>query len=98
MKKNRSEEVDAITLDDFNETVDFIKMDIEGMEDKAFVGAKKTLERCRPICFFEISKTDVDFLINIFREGDYFGFRKGGDLIVIPSEHKLGLTGLDRIF
>lgn len=98
MKKNRNEEVDVVTLDDFNETVDFIKMDIEGMEDKAFLGAQKTLAEHRPICFFEISKTDIDFLINLFREGNYFGFRKGGDLIVIPSEHKLGLTGLDRIF
>lgn len=35
------EAVEAITLDEFNESVDFIKMDIEGMEDKAFIGSKK---------------------------------------------------------
>jgi len=98
MKKNKIEDVGVATLDDFDEVVDFIKMDIEGMEDKAFAGAKQTLGRHRPICFFEISKTDIDFLLNLFRGIHYFGFRKGGDLIAIPSEHKLGLTGLERVF
>lgn len=33
--------------------VDFIKCDVEGAEYLAFQGAKKTLQKCKPILFFE---------------------------------------------
>jgi FkbM family methyltransferase len=97
MVKNNFEEVATTTLDDFNEVVDFIKMDIEGMEDKAFMGAKMILEKYRPICFIEILKTDVEFLINIFKEMGYLGFQKNADLIFIPAEHLIQINGLNRI-
>ena len=92
------EEVTKVILDNFDETVDFIKMDIEGMEDKAFTGAKLILKNYRPICFVEILKTDVDFLLNIFKEEKYFGFQKNADLILIPSEYQIQINGLIRIF
>jgi hypothetical protein len=33
--------------------VDFIKLDLEGYEYRALLGAAETLERCRPIVMFE---------------------------------------------
>lgn len=96
--KNDFEEIATTTLDSFNEVVDFIKMDIEGMEDKAFIGAKLILKKHKPICFIEILKTDVDFLINLFKENGYLGFQKNADVIVIPIEHQIQINGLDRIF
>lgn len=38
--------------------VDFIKIDVEGMEDEVLDGAVNTIERCRPAMFVEIIKTD----------------------------------------
>jgi FkbM family methyltransferase len=41
--------VDSLELDD----LDLLKMDIEGGEVHALMGAKKTLARCRPVVLFE---------------------------------------------
>lgn len=98
MVKNDFEEIATTTLDDYDEVVDFIKMDIEGMEDKALMGSKMILEKYRPICFIEILKTDTDYLINIFKKNGYLGFQKGMDLILIPAEHQIQINGLNRIF
>jgi FkbM family methyltransferase len=98
MVVNDYEEVTTTTLDRFDEMVDFIKMDIEGMEDKAFRGAKLLLEKYKPICFVEILKSDVDFLMNYFRNMGYLGFQKDADLIAIPAHHQIQLNGLNRIF
>jgi FkbM family methyltransferase len=92
------EEVATTTLDRFDEMVDFIKMDIEGMEDKAFRGAQLLLEKYKPICFVEILKSDVDFLINYFKSMGYLGFQKDADLIAIHAHHQIQLNGLNRIF
>jgi FkbM family methyltransferase len=53
-----SQAVDVVRLDGFLEEdplprVDFIKIDVEGMEPEVLQGAKKTLERFRPIVVFE---------------------------------------------
>ena len=98
MSKNSFEEIATTALDDFDEVVDFIKMDIEGMEDKAFVGAKLILEKYRPICFIEILKTDVNFLMRLFQDMGYLSFQKNADLIVIPKEYQIQINGLNRIF
>ena len=68
--KNRESETKAttITIDDFIEEnnvqrIDFVKMDIEGAELKALVGAKKTLQRFKPklaICLYHRNEDFVD--------------------------------------
>jgi FkbM family methyltransferase len=98
MQKVLNESVSTIKLDDFDEAVDFIKMDIEGMEDKALRGAVKTIERNRPIAVVEIGKTDYDFVLNFFRNLNYIGLHKGADLIAIPLELNLTVQGLSRFF
>ena len=46
--------ISAITIDSLNmENVDFIKLDVEGCEYKALVGARETILRCRPAILFE---------------------------------------------
>lgn len=92
------ETVEVTTLDNFNEVVDFIKIDIEGMEDKAFMGAKLLLENHRPICFIETHKTDTLYLIDLFKSMKFVGFQKHIDLIVIPVEHQIQVSGWERIF
>lgn len=92
------EKVEVTTLDKFNEVVDFIKIDIEGMEDKAFMGATLLLKNHRPICFIEVHKTDVSYLIDLFKSMEFVGFQKHIDLIVIPAEYQIQVNGWDRIF
>lgn len=48
--------IDALPLADCA----LIKLDLEGMEDRALAGAMNTLERCRPIVLFERHKTDFE--------------------------------------
>jgi FkbM family methyltransferase len=45
------QEVDVVTVDDFlqGERTDFIKMDVEGNEEKVLNGAKKTIKQFKPI-------------------------------------------------
>jgi FkbM family methyltransferase len=98
MIKNNLEDIAVIALDEFDEVVDFIKMDIEGMEDKALIGARKAIETYRPICFIEICKTDVYFVTSFLKEMSYLGFLKDGDLIAVPEEYKIQIEGLNRVF
>lgn len=98
MVKGSSEIVSTVTLDSFKEKVDFIKMDIEGMEDRAIMGASVLIDEHRPICFIEILKTDFNYLFNFFKNKNYLGFQKNADLIVIPLEYQIQVNGLNRIF
>jgi FkbM family methyltransferase len=47
-------DIPTMMIDDLKlELVDFIKLDLEGYEYRALLGAAGTLERCRPIVMFE---------------------------------------------
>jgi FkbM family methyltransferase len=98
MTKSHSELVATRTLDSYDEYVDFLKIDIEGMEDKALRGAVKLIDRSRPICFIEILKTDVEFVTTFFLSRNYIGFKKNNDLLLIPAESNVRLQGLERVF
>ena len=69
-------EIKTVSIDDFVdekkiERVDFIKMDIEGAEPKALLGAEKTILKFRPqlaICIYHCSSQYIDiplYLINL---------------------------------
>ncbi len=92
------ENIPTTTLDYFNEQVDFIKLDIEGMEDKAMAGASSLLRNYKPICYVETLKTDVNSLIEMFKSLGYIGFHTGIDLIAIPLEYNIQLNELKRMF
>ena len=98
MVKVSSEKVSCVTLDSFQERVDFIKLDIEGMEDRALNGAIQTIETHRPVCFIEILKTDVDFVLNFFKTRNYVAFQSNADAIFIPSELGYNLADLKKLF
>ncbi len=54
-KENKgSKKIKVVTLDSLSlDRMDFIKIDVEGMELSVLQGALKTIERCRPIVLFE---------------------------------------------
>ena len=85
--KNFTAKIKTISIDDFFEQynltkVDFIKMDIEGAELDALIGAKNTLIKCKPklaisiyhniIHFFEIPKFINSLKLNYKFYMDHF--------------------------
>jgi len=51
---DRTAEIVPIDEHLYGMDIDFIKMDIEGSEMDALIGAEKTIERCRPMCAISI--------------------------------------------
>jgi len=98
MTRAGTDTVRTVTLDSFGEPVGLIKMDVEGMEDRALGGARRTVAQHRPVCFVELTKTDSDFVQAYFREQAYRGYLRREDLIAIPAECNLGLAGLTQLF
>lgn len=86
IKSARRETVWTTTLDQFDDAVDFIKLDIEGMEDKALRGGERTIDTHRPACLVEIDKTDTEFVLSFFARRAYRGHLIGNNLLAIPSE------------
>lgn len=50
--------LDALKLDDLR----FVKLDVEGFEYQALLGAAKTIQRCRPAVFMEVKPAEEDLL------------------------------------
>jgi len=92
MTKTRTETVNTVTIDQFDDAVDFLKLDIEGMEHLALQGAKKTIDTHRPICFVEMWKTDIEAVKKFFKQANYRAYAyKPDDWIFFPNEGTLGL-------
>lgn len=98
MHKSGFENVQTVTLDSYNEPVDFIKMDIEGMEHMALAGAQNTIKEHRPICFVEIFKTDQAFVKTFFKELGYQAYEiRAEDWLFIPEESSIMLDNANLV-
>jgi FkbM family methyltransferase len=97
VKGEQSEFVDLTTIDFYEEDIDFIKLDVEGMESSAIRGGLATISRCRPVCMVEILKSDVTSILDEFRQLEYCAFLRGGDVILIPLKLGVQLSGVQRI-
>jgi FkbM family methyltransferase len=84
----RNETVPVITLDSLKlERVDFIKLDVEGMEEDVLRGAARTLDVTRPIMQIEWLMRDGGGLpLYLLETLDYRVFQAGMNLICIPAE------------
>lgn len=92
MQKDQTETISCTNIDSYNEPVDFIKLDVEGMEIRALHGAKKTLERSRSICFVEVLKSDKEAIYRFFHALDYHAYRyKDDDWIFVPADSDVEL-------
>lgn len=98
VEKVTKEVVRTISIDSFNERVDFFKVDVEGMENQVIEGAKKTIETHHPICLVEVVKSGIDFIAPYFKSLGYSGFMKQIDLILIPPKSSIEISGLEKIF
>ena len=91
------EDIKTIKLDIFDEEVDFIKIDVEGMENLVLEGSKKLIVNHRPLLFMELLKSKLDEITEFFKDKDYTIYIKGMDAFIIPVESKINLEGLKRL-
>lgn len=79
--------VNLIAIDDLDyQRVDFIKLDIEGMELEALQGAKRTLERFRPIMLIEHIKATPGTLQPFLISRGYRCFMVGINILAIHQK------------
>ena len=98
MVKPNLEYIKTTTLDSYNDIVDFVKLDVEGMEHLALAGARQLLIKNRPVCFVEIMKTDQSKVKQIFKELNYIAYAyKNDDWIFCPAESDYELEGVTQI-
>jgi FkbM family methyltransferase len=91
----RAQPTRMMAIDDMDLTrVDFIKIDIEGMEMEALQGARATIAACRPQMLIERIKTDEAQLRGFLGEHGYVVFEAGGNLLAIhQTDPAKGLIG-----
>lgn len=84
---SRPEMVRQVRIDDLGfQNVQFIKIDVEGMEDKVIDGAQETIARDRPLLCIEWLKSDKRALIERCKGFGYRVLDWEGDLLCIhPS-------------
>jgi len=90
----RNESIPVITLDSLSlERVDFIKLDVEGMEEDVLRGAARTLDIARPLMQVEWMARDRGRLpLYLLDHLDYRLFQAGNNLICVPAERSGDLT------
>jgi FkbM family methyltransferase len=78
--------VRKLMLDEYGlRRLDFIKLDIEGMELEALEGASQTIERCRPIMLIEKIKTDGTQLRSWLEQRAYRVIDTGINVVAIHA-------------
>ena len=92
MRHSGTEQVPTVTLDQYADRVDLIKLDVEGMEHLVLVGAADMFQRHRPVCFFEVLKTDVTLVQQFFADQCYTVYQlRADDWIAVPAESDVEL-------
>lgn len=66
--------------------VDLIKLDVEGMEAEALLGAAETISRCKPLLFVEIIKSDKKELAAYLKGFGYKCLPHGMNMLAIHAD------------
>lgn len=88
LQDNGADAIEIITIDSLKlDKLDFLKLDIEGMEVDALNGAKKTLDKCRPWCWIEYFKCELSEIKKIFASLDYTMYKvDDANLVAVPDK------------
>lgn len=97
-------EVDCITIDSLKlPEVTLMKVDVEGHELNVLKGSKKTIERCRPIIFFEANELEwldaYKFLDKLEYNFYWVGCRSkpNRETFIKTDENPFGVSGVTNI-
>lgn len=75
LRNEGEKEVRVVSLDELDlPPMDFIKVDVEGMELQVLAGARDTIIRCRPTLFLERPTNDDKMLVNCLAMFRYTSF------------------------
>ncbi len=78
--------VQSISIDSLElPRLDFMKLDVEGMEEQVILGASETLARCRPVLHIEQLKSDQQSLHNMVESFGYVMYDIGPNTLCIPA-------------
>jgi FkbM family methyltransferase len=91
-KSGKKSVIKTIAIDTIAEDVDFIKMDIEGVEIKALSGAQQTIKKSRPILLVEIMKSNPEEIKQFFNQKEYKTYANKGDMLAIPREVQIDIS------
>lgn len=96
------DQVEVVSLDSIKIDPDLIKIDIQGYEYYAFLGAKETLNKNKPVILLENGSTEMDkkaldFLKNMGYETYRYYIGNNEDCILVHPEGKKYQTSIDRI-
>ena len=84
---NKTISVDLKTIDSLNlERLDFIKIDVEGMEEAVIDGASNTLKKLKPIIFVEVLKSDSEKIHKNLKTFGYEIFPLGMNSLAIHKD------------
>ena len=82
-------------LDSFNfNRVDFIKIDVEGMEDKILNGATQIIQDYSPIILFEHIKSNKTEISNFLINQNYFIKEIGGNSLAVNNNSSIAIENL----
>ena len=92
------EHVPITTIDRFDwKRVDLLKVDVEGMEVQAILGAHRTIQQCRPLLYVEFVKSDVDRLRYLIADFQYELFEIGFNYLAVARERIHMMHVVERI-
>lgn len=98
MIKRSTESVDVICLDNFNETVDIIKLDVEGMEHLVVQGARALIKRSLPVCLVEVFKTDKAMVSAFFKDLNYHAYEiREGDWLFVHEDSDINIHNAKEV-
>ncbi len=94
-----SEKVPTIVLDDVSfQQVDFMKIDVEGMEYKVLKGSDALIKKYKPIIFLEYLKSDANDLIERLVSNKYNIYSGiGANFLCLPENFATKFDGLKRV-
>lgn len=71
VKENQTGDIDILPLDEvIHEKIDFLKIDVEGMELEVIKGSMKRISSDKPVIFIESDK--IDAVIELLKPNNYF--------------------------
>lgn len=87
-KLEQTQTVPTITIDSLKlDRLDYLKIDVEHMEEIVLTGAKKTIKKTKPVIQIEVLKSDREQIKSFVEQLDYtvIDMNQGYDYLCVPN-------------